>query len=277
MGLFGGHGLTVTTTSVDRVPELVEVEAYRRLAQRAVGRVIAAVEAPDSWYLKGGLTAEELGAALPGEKVTAARRRGKLLLLDTTGPALGLRFGMTGRLVLDGEAGVEELIYSSRRREPAWDRFALVFSDSTRLAVSDPRRLGGVLLDPVEAHLGPDAATISPAELRVALSGSRRALKARLLDQARVAGIGNLLVDEMLWRAGLDPRRPAGELDANELRRLHRHLRATVAELSERGGSHTGDLMPARLRGSLCPRDGAALARDTVGGRTTWWCPAHQR
>ena len=258
------------------MPELLEVEAYRRLAERAVGRVIEAVEAPDSWYLKGGLTAEALKEGLPGETVTAARRRGKLLLLDTTGPALGLRFGMTGRLVLDGEAGVEELVYSSRRREPAWDRFAMVFADSTRLAISDPRRLGGVLLDPVEARLGPDAASVTLAELRSALSGSRTALKARLMDQARVAGIGNLLADEMLWRAGLDPRRPAGELETNELRRLHRHLRATVSELSERGGSHTGDLMPARARGSHCPRDGAALARDTVGGRTTWWCPAHQ-
>ena len=255
---------------------MLEVEAYRRLAERAVGRVIAGVEAPDAWYLKGGLTAAEVAAALEAETVTGTRRRGKLLILDTTGPALGLRFGMTGRLVLDGEAGVDELIYSSARREPAWDRFALVFSDSTRLAVSDPRRLGGVLLDPIEARLGPDAGAITLAELRSALKGSRTALKARLLDQARVAGIGNLLADEMLWRAGLDPRRPAGDLDANELRRLHRHVRGTVAELAERGGSHMGDLMPARARGSHCPRDGAALARETVGGRTTWWCPAHQ-
>jgi formamidopyrimidine-DNA glycosylase len=258
------------------VPELVEVEAYRRLAERAVGRRISAVEAPDAWYLKGGLTTEAVGAALEDETVLAARRRGKLLLLDTSGPVVGLRFGMTGTLVLDGEAGVEELIYSSRRRDPAWDRFALEFTDRTRLVMSDPRRLGGVMLGPVEARLGPDAAGVTLAELRLALSGSRTALKARLLDQARVAGIGNLLVDEILWRAGLDPRRPAGGLNANEVRRLHRHVRSTVDQLAERGGSHTGDLMPARTGGGACPRDGAPLRRETVGGRTTWWCPAHQ-
>ena len=97
------------------------------------------------------------------------------------------------------------------------------------------------------------------------------------MDQARLAGVGNLLADETLWRAGLDPRRPAGSLTHSELRRLHRHLRAAVSDLISRGGSHAGDLMPARARGGVCPRDGSPLTRGTVGGRTTWWCPAHQR
>lgn len=266
------------------MPELVEVEAYRRLAEGALGRRIARVEAPDAWYLKGGLTAAVLDSALPGLTVTAARRRGKLLVLDTArprssraGPSLGLRFGMTGRLVLDGRAGVEELIYSSRRAEPAWERFALVFTDRSRMVMSDPRRLGGVILEPEEERLGPDAAAVTLAELRSALSGSRVALKARLLDQSRVAGIGNLLADEMLWRAGLSPEREAGSLDGAELRRLHRHLLSTVEQLSGRGGSHTGDLMTARRPGAVCPKDGRELRRATIGGRTTWWCPAHQR
>ncbi|MHB1446721.1 MAG: DNA-formamidopyrimidine glycosylase family protein [Acidimicrobiales bacterium] len=263
---------------------MVEVEAYRRLAEGAVGRRIARVEAPDAWYLKGGLTAAVLDAALAGLKLTAARRKGKLLILDTARPrssgaglSLGLRFGMTGRLVLDGRAGVEELIYSSRRSEPAWERFALVFSDRSRLVMSDPRRLGGVILDPDEERLGPDAAGLTLAELRSALVASRAPLKARLLDQSRVAGIGNLLADEMLWRAGLSPQRETGSLDGAELRRLHRHLRSTVEQLSGRGGSHMGDLMPARRPGAVCPKDGQPLRRATISGRTTWWCPAHQR
>jgi len=84
------------------------------------------------------------------------------------------------------------------------------------------------------------------------------------------------MADEVLWRAGLAPTRPAGSLTAAELRRLHLQLRRTVNLLIERGGSHLGDLTPHRLPGGTCPRDGASLQRATVGGRTTWWCPGHQ-
>jgi formamidopyrimidine-DNA glycosylase len=96
------------------------------------------------------------------------------------------------------------------------------------------------------------------------------------MDQRRVAGLGNLLADETLWRAGLDPARPAGSLSTGERRRLHRQIRSTVAQLEARGGSHMGDLQLARVRGGQCPKDGAELARRTVGGRTTYSCPVHQ-
>lgn len=268
------------------MPELPEVEAYRRLAaERALGRAIVAVDAPDAWYLKGGLGAGEVGDALLGRSFTAARRIGKLLVLDTggagpgagPGPALGLRFGMTGRLVVDGSVGVGELLYSSNRTEPGWDRFSVRFADGGDLRMRDPRRLGGVIVDPDEAALGVDAATVTAAGLRRVLGTSGAPLKARLMDQSRLAGVGNLIADEALWRAGLDPRRPAGSLTEPELRRLHRHLRSTVADLIERGGSHAGDLRPHRHAGGRCPREGAELRRATVGGRTTWWCPVHQR
>jgi formamidopyrimidine-DNA glycosylase len=137
--------------------------------------------------------------------------------------------------------------------------------------------LGGVLLDPDESKLGVDVFEARPADVRRALAGSTVALKARLLDQHRIAGIGNLLADEALWRAGLDPGRASASLSAAELRRLHRHLRATVEELTWRGGSHTGDSFAARRPGGRCPRDGRAMQRATIGGRTTWWCPHHQR
>jgi formamidopyrimidine-DNA glycosylase len=259
------------------VPELPEVEAYRRLAERAVGRTVVGLGAPDPWYVKGRSGPEELAGGLVGREVAAARRVGKLLLLDTIGgPTLGLRFGMTGRLVLDGRAGVERLLYTSGRPELRWCRFWLGFAGGGRLVVQDPRRLGGVELDPDEGRLGPDAAGLGLADLRAALGASRVALKARLMDQARIAGLGNLATDEVLWRAGLDPRRPAGSLSAPESRRLHRHLHSTLAQLMERGGSHTGDLQAERRAGGLCPRDGSPLQRATVGGRTTWWCPRHQ-
>lgn len=260
------------------MPELPEVEAYRCLAEKALGRRVIGVDAADAWFLKGGATAEAVTAALVGRRFTAARRVGKLLLLDTDGgPTLGLRFGMTGRLLVDGAAGVDKLLYTSDRELDAWDRFAVRFDDDGDLRVRDPRRLGGVLLDPDETALGPDALGVSLAALRAVLAGSAASLKARLMDQARLAGVGNLVADEALWRAGLAPTRAAGSLSAAEVRRLHRHLRATLDDLLGRGGSHLGDLMAERRPGGACPKDGTPLQRTTVGGRTSWWCPTHQR
>ena len=260
------------------MPEMLEVETYRRAAAGTLGRPIQAVHAPDAWFLKRGTTAAALADALVGRRFTADRRRGKLLLLDTSedGPTLGLRFGMTGVLVLDGADAVEDLRYASRRRDPAWDRLVVHFEDGGALRLRDPRRLGGVELDPDEDRLGPDAGSVGPAELGRILAGSEAPLKARLMDQARLSGLGNLLTDELLWRAGLDPARPASSLTEAERRRLHRHLRLTLDELGARGGSHTGDLQEARHRGAVCPRDGTPLQRRTVGGRTTYSCPAHQ-
>jgi formamidopyrimidine-DNA glycosylase len=259
------------------VPESIEIEYYRQLAERALDRPVAAVDAPDAWFLKDGLTAGVLASAVTGRRFTHARRIGKLLLLDTDGgPTIGLRFGMTGRLLVDGVAGIDDLQYSSMRDEPAWDRVTFRFEDGD-LRIRDPRRLGAVQLDPDESRLGPDVLSITPAALRDALAGSAVPVKARLLDQHRVAGVGNLIADEALWRAGVDPARAAGSLSPAEVRRLHRHLRATVADLTARGGSHTGDVFGSRGPGGRCPRDGEAMIRRTVGGRTTWSCPRHQR
>jgi formamidopyrimidine-DNA glycosylase len=258
------------------VPELLEVEYYRRHAERTVGRRITAVHSPDVRY-RPGWSAEALAELLVGAEVSAARRHGKLLLLDLDGaPTLGLRFGMTGRLVVDGVAAIDKLEYASPRDEPKWERFALDLAGGGRLAVVDPRRLGSVSVDPPSAGLGPEATTIGPSGLQKVLARSQAPLKARMMDQARLAGLGNLLTDEILWRAGLDPQRPAGGLSAAEVRRLHRVMRRTLEDLDGRGGSHTGDLYAARGRGRPCPRCGAPLGRATVGGRTTYWCRAEQ-
>jgi formamidopyrimidine-DNA glycosylase len=258
------------------MPEMIEVELYRRSADAVVGRRITKVHAPDDWYLKGVTTARALRTALRGAEVLGTRRTGKLLLLDTSGPTLGLRFGMTGRLLVDQRAPIERLEYSSHRDEPGWVRFALAFDGGGGLEVVDPRRLGGVELDPDEDRLGEDALQVRLTTLRTALAASRAPVKAWLLDQHRVAGVGNLLADELLWRAGIDPERPAASLDPAEVRRLHASMRRTIRTLTARGGSHTGDFQVARVRGALCPRDGAPLLRRTIGGRTTYSCPLHQ-
>jgi formamidopyrimidine-DNA glycosylase len=261
------------------VPEGIEVEEARRLVERrALGRIVAEVFAPDAWFLKRGLTADVLEAVLPGRTFIAARRRGKLLLVDTDDdPVLGLHLGMSGRVLIDDEAAGDPLRYASNADNPAWRRFGVRFADGGSLYLRDPRRLGAVELDPDEDRLGPDVFALTGAELNRILSRSRAPVKAVLMDQARVAGLGNLLTDEVLWRAGIDPAREARSLDAVERRRLHRVIRRTVDQLLERGGSHTGDHMAQRFPGGVCPKDGTPFERRTVGGRTTYSCPEHQR
>ena len=258
------------------MPELIEVEAARALVEsRALGRTIESVFAPDAWYLKRGLTAAALDVALPGRSLVAARRRGKLMLVDTSGagPVLGLHLGMSGRVLVGDEAAGDPLVYASNRSVPAWRRFGLAFTDGGSLFLRDPRRLGAVELDPDEARLGPDATEITQRQLATILA-SAAPVKAVLMNQARVAGLGNLLVDETLWRAGVDPARRAQTLDTDARRRVHRAIRSTLRSATRRGGSHTGDL-PRELD-APCPRDGAPLLRRTVGGRTTYSCPKHQ-
>ena len=266
------------------MPELVEVEAYRALADGAVGRTVARVLTPDSWFLKRGADAAMLSQALTGCRVGAVSRIGKLLLLQVDdrsdsggGTDLGLRFGMTGRLLVDGRAGVGSLLYSSDRDEPQWDRFGLDFADGGTLRMRDPRRLGGVELDPDLTRLGPDARSIRRSELQRALAGSDAPIKARLLDQSRIAGIGNLIGDEVLWHARLAPTRAAGGLSPRVVTRLHGAILTVIETLITRGGSHLGDVMAERRPGGRCPIDGAPMRSATVGGRTTWWCSRHQR
>jgi formamidopyrimidine-DNA glycosylase len=278
------------------VPEILEVESARALIDtRALRRPIVKVHAPDAWFLKRGLTPRAVRAALTGTELTAARRRGKLMLVDFVrvgdtemadagggsvperpGGVLGLHLGMSGRVLIDGEAAGDPLLYASNRPESAWHRFGLSFADGGSLYLRDPRRLGAVELDPNEDRLGPDAFDLTLAELRAMAAKSRAPVKAMLMDQSRIAGLGNLLCDEALWRAGIDPTRTADTLDADETRRLHRAIRDTLRVLGRRGGSHTGDLTSVRDRDAVCPKDGAPLQRRTVGGRTTYSCPLHQ-
>jgi len=268
---------------------MIEVESYRMLAEQTLGRTIESVDSPDDWFLKGGASGPLLQEILVGSQFVAARRIGKLLLLDVdtdvdvdvdvdvdAGPVIGIRFGMTGTLLVDGDDAVGQLLYAPTRRQQIWERWAVTFADGGRMVIHDPRRLGGVSLDPDVSGLGPDASSVGAAGLAAALAGSSAPLKARLLDQSRLSGVGNLIADEVLWRAGLSPLQPAGSLTSVEVRRLHRTLVRTLADLTARGGSHMGDLMGERHVGGICPNDGCPLTKSTVGGRTSWWCPAHQ-
>jgi formamidopyrimidine-DNA glycosylase len=192
------------------------------------------------------------------------------------GPVLGLHLGMAGRIVIDDTAAGDYWSDGGAKHVPVWDRFTLHFADGGSLALRDKRRLGRAVLDPKIDTLGPDAAEVGRDTFRARVGRGDAPLKARIMDQAVIAGVGNLLADEALWRARLDPRRPAGDLDEAELDRLRREIRAATRRAIERGGVHTGDVIPHRRRDGSCPRCGAPMARATVGGRTTYWCSAEQ-
>ena len=260
------------------MPEVLEIESYRRLAERVVGATITRGWA-DAYAAKKISSPGAWSRAVRGRTVTSIDRRGKLLILGTDGVTLAMRFGMTGVLLLDGEAGLEGLFYGPHQYRSQWVRAGLEFDDGRSLVVHDPRRLARVEIDPDLDELGVDALSISRRAFDDALAarGDGPAIKARLLDQTRIAGVGNLLGDEMLFRAGIDPRTPVGRLDAAQRSALYRSFTQTMRTLGRRGGSHTGDHMEARFPGGLCPLDGGAMRIDTVGGRTTYWCSVHQR
>ena len=117
------------------MPEMLEVEVYRQTAAQSLGRPIVAVDASDAWFLKGGADEASVVGALVGRTFVTDRRRGKLLLLDTSeeGPTLGLRFGMTGVCELDGVDAIDGLGYFSHRKDPSWERLAVYFEDGGAL------------------------------------------------------------------------------------------------------------------------------------------------
>jgi formamidopyrimidine-DNA glycosylase len=256
------------------VPEGLEAEIWRRAVERTVGRTISAA------WLDSRVGPDGFADAVVGSTIVSARRAGKVVLVDTDGPTIGLHFGMTGRLIVDAVAPIDRLQYSSGRDDPGWDRLLVFAGGSVVPAIrfNDPRRLGHVSLDPDVSGLGVDMIRVTPARLRAAFDGRRTPIKSALLDQTAVAGLGNMLVDEVLWWAGIDPHRPAGSLDTAEHEELATAIRRRLPIMLRRGGSHTGVLSPAvRAACPPCPRDGGGLRRGRIGGRAVVWCPNHQR
>ena len=309
----GGRGRRPSSTLVV-VPELPEVESARATIERAaLHRTIVDVDDRDTWECRPHAPGEIRGALL-GRRLTAACRQGKSLWCETLpsgeaplrdrnvprkpaslavaesgddGPVLGLHLGMSGRiLVTDGTAAITEGgdritgpcgAAEQADRHPEWVRFAITFDDGGTLRLFDKRRLGRVRLDPDLTGLGPDAERITPAAFRERVGRGTAPVKARLLDQSVLAGVGNLLVDETLWQARLDPRRRVDTLDGDDLTTLHRALRKATRAAIRNGGVHTGAVVPHRRPDGHCPRCGAGMERATVGGRTTWFCPREQQ
>ena len=271
------------------MPELPEVESARAAIDRAaLGRLITGVDDSDSYECRPHRPGE-IRAAILGRTLTAVHRQGKSIWCDTSGiadgdppgPALGIHLGMSGKIVIaDGHgAEIDGGDYWARGRTAAdarFARFSLTFADGGSLRLIDPRRLGRVRLNPPVERLGPDAQQISAAQFRAVLAKGTAPVKARLLDQDSIAGLGNLLVDQILWQARVSPARPVGELTPAEVGRLLRALRLAIRAALADGGVHTLPMIQFRIAGARCPRCGAPMAHGTVGGRTTWWCPREQ-
>jgi formamidopyrimidine-DNA glycosylase len=268
------------------VPELPEVESARAVIERnGLRRRIVDVDDSDSYVCRPHVPGEIRHALLGGE-LTTAMRQGKSMWCQA-GPSaeavtLGIHLGMSGKIVIADADGTEidGGDYWEGRRGPGnyhWARFTVTFQDGGRLMLVDPRRLGRIRLNPPVERLGPDAQLITPAQFRAALAaGSTAPVKARIMDQQRIAGIGNLLADEILWRARMHPARAVSSLTEPERSRLLRATRNAIGAAIRDGGVHTLTIIPHRRRGGACPRDHAPMRTSEVGGRTSWWCSAEQ-
>ena len=274
------------------VPELPEVETVRRqIAPVLEGATIVDAEIVDPRLtrpVEPGLVA----GALVGEQIAEVDRRGKYLLIRlASGRTLVVHLRMTGSLRHAPSGGLPE---------DAHRRATLRLDTGTDVAYRDVRRFGtwelldeGHLRPYLATRLGPEplGASFSRARLAQLAAGRTAPVKSFLLDQRRIAGIGNIYADEALWRARVHPRRPAGELDAEEIARLHRAIRAalrkgvalqgsTLREYVTPNGTPGGMQQEFHVYGRLgepCDRCGSAIERTVIGGRGTWFCPSCQR
>jgi formamidopyrimidine-DNA glycosylase len=259
------------------MPELPDVEKHRRtIAEHATGQTVRRVEVHDPELLEG-TTPQGLGRSAVGREIGEPRRLGKWLAvgLDRGGPTLVFHFRMTGDLLWRPVA------------EEAGSADAVAFHlDEGILSYRSRRLLGGVTylpagrdLEAAVGPLGPDAADVDRHQLGELLAGRRGGLKSALMDQRMIAGLGNELVDEILWRSGLHPARPAAELAEDELADLYSEFREVLRRSIRAGHVPSGPTwLNAQRREDepRCPRCGAALQRGRVGGRTTFWCPREQ-
>ncbi|MEA3401728.1 MAG: DNA-formamidopyrimidine glycosylase family protein [Armatimonadota bacterium] len=260
------------------MPELPDVEGFRQyLYSTSLHQTITGVEARDSMVLLGGVAESDLRDALVGGTLRDTHRHGKWLFADVQpGPWLCLHFGMTGHLVY----------FKHLAHDPEHDRMLISFENGFHLAYDCQRRLGRIsLAESVEGFveeqdLGPDAARVDWEGFLKAVNGRDAMLKSAFLDQSMLAGIGNILADEINFQVGLHPRATLGDLDERLLRELYDAMRLVVEVTTEArtaGGEIPGDwLMHDREESGDCPRCEGTIQRIIVGSRSTYFCPGCQ-
>jgi formamidopyrimidine-DNA glycosylase len=283
------------------VPELPEVETMRRIVERElVGREVATIELRLAKLVRASPLPDL--SAVVGRRVVAARRRAKVLVVDWSGGLSWLlHFKLAGQLAVFATSG-ERHVAGHPVPDPAGPyphkatHVTVVFRDGTILYLSDVRQFGWLRMmpsDEVESALGafgfgPEgtgAASISLAALTAALGRRRIPLKTALLDQAVVAGLGNIYVDEALHRARLHPTRPANSLTDDERGRLHEAISWSLERGIEQGGAkivhgraYPRDHFPAvhGRAGEPCFACATPIVKTRVGARGTYACPKCQ-
>lgn len=279
------------------MPELPEVETVRRgLLPVMEGRVIlrADVNRPDlRWPLPLGMAAR-----LTGSRVLAMRRRSKYLLADlSSGESLLIHLGMSGRMLVSG--GARGAFHHDHPVAQKHDHVVLHMEGGARITFNDARRFGAMDLMPTasaEAHpllasLGPEPLGngFDESYLVAALQGRKTPIKSALLDQHLVAGLGNIYVCETLFRAGISPKRLAGQISAAGIASLVPVIRQVLAEAIEAGGSSLrdyrqtdGELGYFQHHFQVYDREGEAchtpactgtIARIVQSGRSSYYCP----
>lgn len=272
------------------MPELPEVETVRRgLADQIVGRRFGGISFLEWPRTIGTPEPEALAARLAGRRVAAVRRRAKFLVIDLDGgDHLVVHLRMTGQLAVAAALAPRE----------RFARVAFAFLDGDELRFSDMRRFGRIELHD-DAGLAARFGDLGPEPLGdewaaedfvAALAARRTRLKPLLLDQTFLAGLGNIYVDEALFRARLHPLAAADTVPADRARALHRAIREILADAVASGGTtfsnyrdaygQEGDYYERRQvydrAGAPCPQCGAPIARIVVGGRGTHLCPVCQ-
>jgi len=258
------------------MPELPEVEMARRYLQAtALHQTIQAAKVKDGRIL-AKVSARELEEALAGKQFHSASRHGKRLFLKLHDSLwLALHLGLTGRLIYL-ESGAEE---------PRHTRLLIAFENGHRLAFDDPRIFGevGLIKSPeaflVERKIGPDALLLERDGFLTIMSGRNGLIKPALLNQNLVAGLGNLYADEALFQAGICPKTRGLTIEQlidlySSIQEVLKTALSTDADLSKLPDSY---LLPHRHPGDTCPRDGALLRHEKIGGRTSYFCPEHQK
>jgi formamidopyrimidine-DNA glycosylase len=262
------------------MPELPDVEVFKRyLDATALHQKIEKVEVRHARILRK-TTAEQLESELLGQSLEASRRYGKHLLVALSGGTwMAFHFGMTGFFVY----------YEKPEDEPPHARLVLTFDNGHRLAYDSLRMLGGVepVADPeeyIQGHgLGPDAidARFDLVAFQKALAGKSGPIKAALMDQQALAGIGNVYSDEILFQAGIHPKRKVGSLDEGEAKQLYQAMKQVLQTTIE----HRADprqfpatyLTGHRRAGRTCPTCGGAITAEKISGRTAYFCPGCQK
>jgi formamidopyrimidine-DNA glycosylase len=259
------------------MPELPDVEVSRRyLDATALHQPVAHTHVEDSAVLSG-TTPQGLGRALSHQSFLSTQRHGKYLLVELERRGwMVLHFGMTGSIKY----------FKARGDAPRYTQVLFSFDNGFHLAYIAPRKLGAVgLADNPQAlaaahHLGPDALDADLDRFRELAAGRRGAVKSWLMDQQSLAGIGNVYSDEILFQAGIHPKRPVHKLDDSEIARLHEQLRDVLCAAidAEADPARMPDhfLLPRRRPGAECPRCSGTVQTIKAGGRTAWFCPTCQ-